>query len=299
MHISVLQEEVLSFFREKSLRTFVDGTLGAGGHSKAILKEHPEIELLIGFDQDTNALAIAKETLKEDQHRVRFIHSNFEQIATELKKCGIDKVDGILLDLGVSSMQLDQDERGFSFMRQGPLDMRMNPEGEITAEEIINSWREEDLAQIFYELGEEHRSRQAAKAIVQARRKNRITTTHELAEIISSVIRRKGKLHPATLVFQALRLQVNRELEVLKEVLPIAVNLLAENGRLGVISFHSLEDRIVKETFKAIAKEDPTMHILTKKPIAPDYQEARQNPRSRSAKLRFCEKRTSDEADES
>ena len=248
MHISVLQEEFLSFFRERHIRRFVDGTLGAGGHSAALLKEHPEIEELIGIDQDPSALEIAKVTLKEYLPKVRFVHANFE----EMKKVVTPGVDGIFLDLGVSSMQLDIDVRGFSFMREGPLDMRMNPSETLTAEDIVNSWREEDLATIFYELGEERRSRQAAKAIVQARRKERITTTTQLAEIISTVIFRRGRMHPATLVFQALRLAVNRELEVIRQVIPEAIELLCPGGRLGIISFHSLEDRIVKHFFRDI-----------------------------------------------
>ncbi|MDB6081048.1 MAG: rsmH [Chlamydiia bacterium] len=281
-HISVMQEECCSFFREKQLLTFVDGTLGAAGHSSAILQEHPEMTLLIGIDQDPLALTMAKERLKNDLNRVRFVHGNFEN----LKKYIDHPVDGILLDLGVSSMQLNIDERGFSFMRDGPLDMRMNTEGDLTAEDIVNSWREEELATIFRDLGEERKWRQVAKAICQARRKTRITTTLQLAEIISSVIPRYGKLHPATLVFQGLRLAVNRELEVLKKVLPEAIDLLAPGGRLGVISFHSLEDRIVKECFR----HHPDIAILTKKPLVPSREECRKNPRSRSAKVRFCEK---------
>ncbi len=284
MHISVLQEEFLSFFRNRPIRRFVDGTLGAGGHSLALLQEHPEIEELIGIDQDTNALAIAKERLKDFAPKVRFVHANFEELKQVVGSQAA--IDGIFLDLGVSSMQLDQEGRGFSFLRDGPLDMRMNPHETLTAEDIINSWPEADLAKIFYELGEERRSRQAAKAIVQARRKERITTTGKLAEIISSVIYRRGKLHPATLIFQALRLAVNRELEVITSLLPNAIDLLAPGGRMGVISFHSLEDRIVKETFK----KNPHIQILTKKPLVADYQESRKNPRARSAKLRFCEK---------
>lgn len=281
-HISVLQEECCSFFRGQTIHTFVDGTLGAGGHSLAILREHPEITLLLGIDQDLSALSIAKDTLKEYQDKVRFIHGNFE----DLKRYVDIPMDGCLLDIGVSSMQLNIDERGFSFMRDGPLDMRMNPTGGVTAEDIVNSYREDELGEIFRDLGEERRWRQAAKAICHARRKQRITTTVALADIISSVIPRYGKLHPATLVFQALRLAVNRELDVLKAVLPDAIDLLAPGGRLGVISFHSLEDRIVKECFR----HHPGIQILTKKPLVPTREEQRKNARSRSAKLRFCEK---------
>jgi 16S rRNA (cytosine1402-N4)-methyltransferase len=282
MHIPVLLEEILSFFRGRKLTTFIDGTLGAGGHSRAILEEHPEIELLIGFDQDKSALELAKQNLSPFRDKIRFVHSNFEHIKQHVR----EPVDGILLDLGVSSMQLDTDSRGFSFLREGPLDMRMNQDTPFSAEDIVNSWPEVDLANVIYELGEERRSRQVAKAICQARRKERITTTTQLAAIVEAVIPRRGRIHPATLVFQGLRLAVNRELDVIKTVLPDAIDLLAPHGRLGVISFHSLEDRIAKETFK----QNTHIQILTKKPLVANQEECRQNPRSRSAKLRFCEK---------
>jgi len=264
------------------VRFFVDGTLGAGGHSKALLDAHPEIELLIGFDQDAAALAIAQKTLETYAPKVQFVHQNF----AEMKSVLPHPVDGILLDLGVSSMQLDQGERGFSFMRDGPLDMRMNQESPLTAEDVVNSWAEADLSEIFRDLGEERKWRECAKAICQARRKKRITTTKELAEIISTVVPRRGKIHPATLIFQAIRLAVNQELEVLQRVLRDATQLLALGGRLGVISFHSLEDRIVKNDFR----DDANVTILTKKPIVATFEESKKNPRSRSAKLRFCEK---------
>jgi 16S rRNA (cytosine1402-N4)-methyltransferase len=282
MHISVLEKEFLSFFHSRQVHTFVDGTLGAGGHSKALLDAHPEIELLIGFDQDGDALEIAKKTLAEYAHKVQFINKNFEELATWVTK----PVDGLFFDLGVSSMQLDRDERGFSFMRDGPLDMRMNREAAVTAEEVVNSWSEADLGEIFRDLGEERKWRECAKAICQARRKKRIVTTKELADVVSTVVPRRGKIHPATLIFQGIRLAVNRELEVLRHVLHSATQLLAPGGRLGVISFHSLEDRIVKNSFR----DDESVKVLTKKPLTATFEECKKNPRSRSAKLRFCEK---------
>lgn len=289
-HISVLGEEFLSFFQDRPLKTFVDCTLGAGGHSALILEKHPEIERLIGLDQDLNALQIAKMRLLPWKDKIEIVQSNFEHLEEVLQKLRIFSVDGIFLDIGVSSMQLDINERGFSFLREGPLDMRMNPDEDISAEVLVNSFRQEELEVIFRDLGEERHYRRAAKAIVEARRKKRIETTTELAEVIAKVLPRRGKLHPATQVFQALRLKVNRELEVLREVLPQAIKLLAPGGRLGVISFHSLEDRIVKELFRSQAKEDASLKILTKKPLIASRQEMRQNPRSRSAKLRFLER---------
>lgn len=289
-HISVLHEEFLSYYRGRAISCFVDATLGAGGHSKAILEEHPEIEILIGIDQDPVALKIAEERLQPWSSKLRLTQGNFEGLKKYLKKMNIEKVDGIFFDLGVSSMQLDTDERGFSFMRDGPLDMRMDPNEELTAEIIVNSWREEDIANTIYELGEERASRRIAKAIVEARRKARIMTTKALADIIAGALGRRGRMHPATLTFQGLRLAVNRELDVIRSVLPEAISLLSDGGRLGVISFHSLEDRIIKETFRNSAKSDHSLHILTKKPIVPTREEERRNPRSRSAKMRFCEK---------
>jgi len=289
LHISVLQEAFLSFFRGRSIKTFIDATLGAAGHSLALLQEHPEIELLLGIDQDTSALKLAKEKLSPYENKVKLIHSNFENLSHLVKNEGLEKVDGIFFDLGISSMQIDTDFRGFSFLKEGPLDMRMDTSQDLTAEDIVNSYSQKDLADLFYLLGDEPRSRIAAEAIFQARKKNRITTTLQLVDILSKVLWRQGKIHPATKIFQALRLAVNRELEVISTVLPQAISLLAPQGRLGVISFHSGEDRIVKELFRS-EKQKGFIQILTKKPLVPTFEECRANPRSRSAKLRFCEK---------
>ncbi len=284
MHIPVLLEQVLALFRGQRLTTFVDATLGACGHSLAVLSEHPEIELLIGIDQDREALAIAQERLKGVH--AELLHGNFCRLAELVLSTKRTQVDAILLDIGVSSMQIDTDTRGFSFLRDGPLDMRMDQTRDLTAEEIVNSYSRDELADIFYTLGEERRSRQAAKAICEARKRTRIDTTTKLVEVLSHVLFRQGKIHPATRVFQALRIAVNAELDVLRLVLPQAVSLLAPGGTLAVISFHSLEDRIVKEEFRRFAKENPELTILTKKPIEAERSEWLDNPRARSAKLR-------------
>lgn len=286
MHISVLQEPILALFRAIKLHSFVDATLGAAGHSLAILSEHPEITQLIGFDRDESALAIARAKLPPS---ALLINSNFSKMKEELSKRGIFQVDGILFDIGVSSMQLDRPERGFSFQKDGPLDMRMDLNQSLTAEDVVNSYPEEQLAKIIYEFGEEPGSRRAAKAICQARRKGRIDTTQKLVDVLSSVLFRRGRTHPATKVFQALRMEVNQELLSLQVGLEEALSLLAPEGILAVISFHSLEDRLVKQTFRKLS--DDAYSILTKKPIVATRQEFLANPRARSAKLRAIQKK--------
>jgi len=270
------------------LRTFFDGTLGAGGHSAMILETHPEIERLIACDRDPSAIEIAKEKLQPWSDKVELIQGNFSEINRYLDEKKIPCVDGIFLDLGVSSMQLDQEERGFSFSQDGPLDMRMDTEQRLTAEEIINQFSEKELGRIFQEYGEEPRWKRAAKCVVTERRKKRITTTKQLAEIFEKNFSRlRGRLHPATLVFQALRIYVNQELEALDQALSHGIDRLCPKGRMGVISFHSLEDRMVKQRFRA---EKGKLTLLNRKPICPSKEEMRENPRSRSAKLRFVEK---------
>lgn len=289
MHIPVLQEQFLELFRGRTVSLFVDATLGAAGHSLALVQEHPELTHLIGFDQDSEALAIAANQLSGVPKLL--IHSNFCHMAERLHAEKITQVDGIILDIGVSSMQLDQAMRGFSLMHDGPLDMRMNKNQSLTAEEVIHTYPQEKLADIFYTLGEERRSRQVAKAICEARKKMRIDTTQKLVGVLSKVLFRTGKTHPATKVFQALRIEVNQELEVLQEALPQALSLLAPGGILVVIAFHSLEDRIVKNYFKIASQGDSGFTILTKKPLVATQDECRQNPRSRSAKLRAIQRR--------
>lgn len=306
MHQPVLLEEFLSLFEKRSIRCFVDGTLGAGGHAAALLQRHPEIEHFIGCDQDTQALQLAQERLQPWKEKLSLFHIRSDAIAERLQENHITSVDGVLLDLGVSSMQLDWADRGFSFSRSGPLDMRMNPTAALTAEEIVNTWSEKELGRIFREWGEEPKWRLAAHLLVKARAKERITTTQQLAAIWMPGFPRdpKKQRHPLTLLFQGLRIAVNDELNVLKNTLDTMIPLLHQNGVFAVMSFHSLEDRIVKEKFQWEASDKwsssglsglfldkkPTLNLLTKKPIEPSLQEIEANPRSRSAKLRAAER---------
>jgi len=305
-HVSVLKEELLHFFKDTHLHYFVDATLGAGGHSEAFLKAHSEIKLLLGIDQDPLARGIAEERLTPWKSQVHIISDNFSNLDKHLKRLNIKSIDGIIFDLGVSSMQLDRPEKGFSFMREGPLDMRMNPEQELTAADIVNLWPEDRLGRIFREYGEEKYWRRAARAIVQARLEKTFSNTLELANTLSKAMpyQKKG-IHPATLVFQALRIAVNDELRVLEKVLPMVIDYLSPGGRLGVISFHSLEDRIVKNVMRYAASDkvetsglgglfldkEPQVKLITRKPVEASAEEIEKNPRSRSAKLRIVEKR--------
>lgn len=302
-HTSVLLEEVLAAFEGHPIKHFVDGTLGAGGHSEAILLNHPEIERLTGIDQDPSALEIAKNRLLPFAPKVQFIHGNFSEISTY----GLPPIDGFLADLGVSSMQLDRPERGFSFLRDGPLDMRMNTTGLLTAADIVNTWSEQELARIFRVYGEEKQWRRAARLIVEARETAPFTTTLQLANLFSEKLYKGAKkgIHPATLIFQALRIAVNGELEVIEKVLPAVLKLMNPGGRIAIISFQSLEDRLVKNTFRHWAEDKesssgiggifidktPEGRLMTRKPVEATEEEVTANPRSRSAKLRVFEKR--------
>lgn len=304
-HVSVLLQEVLGAFEGCQLGVFVDGTLGAGGHAEAILREHPEITKYIGIDQDPVARGIARERLKPWAEKVLIVPGNFSQLDSYLKELGIDKIDGALFDLGVSSMQLDRPEKGFSFSKEGPLDMRMDPQGPLTADDIVNTWSEGELARVIRDYGEEKHWRRAARAIVEARKEIPLRTTTQLAAVLNAALPRTKKgLNPATLVFQALRICVNGELEVVEKVVPMVIGLLSRGGRLAVISFHSLEDRIVKQAmqFAASDKMDtrgfrgvfvdkvPDVKIMTRKPWVARDEEVAANPRSRSAKLRVVER---------
>jgi 16S rRNA (cytosine1402-N4)-methyltransferase len=305
-HIPVLLNEVVAAFQETHLTVFVDGTLGFGGHAEAILQNHPEIELYLGIDQDPSALAFAAERLKPWEAKTRFCQGNFAQFEKFLKDAGHKHANGFLVDLGVSSLQLDQADRGFSFSKEGPLDMRMDPKATLTAAEIVNTWSEQDLGSIFRDYGEERKWRLAAQAVVTARKQGLITTTTQLADILKPVLPYNPKkgINPLTLVFQALRIAVNKELEVLEYLLSKAFDYLAPKGRLAVISFHSLEDRLVKTRMRLAASDkwdtvgiggmfldkDPSVALITKKPITASDPELALNPRSRSAKLRIAEK---------
>ena len=289
-HKPVLLSEVLNIFKDVEIRVFFEGTVGAGGHARAILEAHPEIERYLACDRDPAAHELAQANLAPWGKKVEWIRGAYADLKEHLDERKIGEIDGFLIDIGVSSMQLDTRERGFSFLGDAPLDMRMDPEGSLTAERIVNEWSEKELARIFHEYGEERRSRQVARAIVESRRRRRIRSTAELVAIVKPVTI-WGKLHPATLVFQALRIAVNDELGQLQRGLEAAIERTREGGRIAAISFHSLEDRIVKNTLRD-AKD--RLQILTKKPVGPGEEELKENPRSRSAKLRAGEKKAKD-----
>ncbi|NLW24321.1 MAG: 16S rRNA (cytosine(1402)-N(4))-methyltransferase RsmH [Clostridia bacterium] len=306
-HVPVLIKEVIDILNPQPGEVFVDCTLGKGGHSREILKRIIPDGYLIGIDQDANALRAAKENLADFQDNVIFVHSNYERLDEIIREYIPSGADGILFDLGVSSHQLDEKERGFSYMQDAPLDMRMNRENPFTAKDLVNSYSQEMLAKIIKEYGEERWAQRIAEFIVQARQEKSIETTGELVKIIKAAIpagARKEGPHPAKRTFQAIRIAVNRELEILEETLEKAVMCLKEGGRIGVISFHSLEDRIVKEKFKywslkcvcppelpiCQCNKKQIVKILTRKPVTASSLELRENPRARSAKFRAAVK---------
>jgi 16S rRNA (cytosine1402-N4)-methyltransferase len=292
-HVSVLLKEAIDFLAVRRGGTYIDATLGLGGHSFEIAKRLGRQGRLIGFDKDTHAIELAQKRLneppaelKDDWPEIELIHASFAEIGERVAR---GTVQGILADVGVSSMQFDDATRGFSFQAEGPLDMRMDPESELSADQVVNQFDEKDLADLIYEFGEERRSRRIARAIVRARP---VKTTAHLAQVISAAARpmKFGKgIHPATLTFQALRIFVNRELDDLDALLKWAPKILAKGGRLVVISFHSLEDRRVKDSLREGAKHE-RYEILTRKPMTATEEEIRSNPRSRSAKLRAAER---------
>ena len=289
-HFPVLLEETVNLLSRKGETIYVDATVGLGGHSYELLRRNPKA-FLIGIDKDPNALEIAESRLKEFEGRFALYQADYRDIDEVLKAEGVEAVDGILMDLGVSMLQLKTPERGFSFMEDAPLDMRMNPDQRLTAYDVVNRYSERELTRIIKEYGEERFAPRVARAIVQYRRKKPIETTKELAEIVERAIP-KGfykKIHPATKTFQAIRIEVNKELDHLKEALLKIPNLLKVGGRVAVISFHSLEDRIVKHTFRHFEKEG-LLKVLTKKPMTPSEEEIKRNPPSRSAKLRAAER---------
>ncbi len=293
-HQPVMVSEVLSILRVKEGGVFLDCTLGLGGHASAILSTSEPDGVVIGIDCDEDALEIAKKNLMRFKERFTGIYGNFKEADKILKELNINSVDGILLDLGFSSFQVDNPERGFSFMRDGPLDMRMDKNNPVTAEEVVNNYGERELERIIREYGEERYARRIAKKIVEMRRKFPIKRTLELVNIIESVVpagrrRRHGAIHPATRTFQALRIAVNQEIENLRHFFSFALNIMKRGARIVVISFHSLEDRLVKLTFRQWAK-DGVFNILTPGIIRPSDREISANPRARSAKLRAGEK---------
>ena len=285
-HVSVLLNEVLERLAPKRGERILDGTLGRAGHAREILEKIGPEGLLIGLDKDPAAVREAGETLA-GKNAVIF-QRDFREFAEALKEAHVETLDGIFLDLGVSSPQLEEAQRGFSFREDGPLDMRMDPHEALTAEEIVNRWPEEKIRQILWDFGEERMARQIAARIAEARRSRPVLRTKELENIIFHAVPRTyryGRIHPATRSFQALRIAVNGELEALEDFLKQAPQFLSEGGRLVVISFHSLEDRIVKNALREWEK-NKMGRVLTKKPVVPSESEMESNPRSRSAKLR-------------
>lgn len=290
IHQPVLPVEVLGVLRPERGGVFVDATLGMGGHAALVIEKATQAGrsvTLLGIDQDEEALALAKQRLGE---RIEYLPGNFSQIFELVTGAGYRQVDGILMDFGVSSYQIDTPERGFSFQQDGPLDMRMDIDGPVTAAEIINTWPEFKLTKLFFTYGEERFAKRIARMIVEDRVKKPFTRTQELAELLVHAYPpalRHRHPHPATRVFQALRIEVNKELEVLREGLAGAVALLAPGGILAAISFHSLEDRLVKHFFRdTIQEHEGVFELVTRKPIIAGEEEAKSNSRSRSAKLR-------------
>jgi len=290
-HVSVLLKEATDFLAVRRGGTYIDATLGWGGHSVEIARRLGPRGHLIGFDKDPRALQLARKRITEavtDGPVITLIHDSYAEIDSYIAPAS---VDGLLADVGLSSMQLDDPARGFSFQAEGPLDMRMDPRSERTADQVVNHMREEDLANVIYEFGEERRSRRIARAIVRARP---IRNTAHLAQVISAALRSmkhgaQEKIHPATRTFQAIRIFVNSELDDLKALLAAAPRVLKPGGRLVVISFHSLEDRIVKDALRDGAKAG-IYEVLTKKPAGAEAEEIGRNPRSRSAKMRAAER---------
>lgn len=304
-HVSVLLRECIEQLNIDTDGCYVDGTMGGGGHSLEIVKRLKGGRL-IGIDQDPNAQKAAGERLRDYQDRVTFVRDNFGNIARILDGLGIEKIDGMLLDIGVSSHQLDEGERGFSYQQDAPLDMRMNPDKPFSAYDVVNGYDEEKLNRVIFTYGEECWAKRIAQFIVKERQDRPIETTGRLVEVIKKAVpkgARKDGPHPAKRTFQAIRIEVNGELDVLQQAIGAAAGRLAPGGRLCIITFHSLEDRIVKEAFRrlenpcvcppkfpvCVCGKKPFGRVLTRKPILPGKEELEQNPRARSAKLRVFE----------
>lgn len=305
-HVSVLWEETVEGLNIKPEGIYIDGTLGGGGHSELVLKKLTTGKL-IGIDQDTDALAAASERLKAYGERFIPVHSNFSNVLEVLKELGIEKVDGMMMDLGVSSYQLDEAERGFSYMNDGDLDMRMDRSRPFSAKDVVNTYSISELNQIIKDYGEERWAKRIAEFIVEARENGEITRTSELVDIIKAAVpkgARKDGPHPAKRTFQAIRIEVNNELGIIADTIRAIATALNPGGRISIITFHSLEDRIVKKTYKELAQgcicppelpmcmcdNEPVVKIITRKPKLPSDQEIEENPRARSAKLRVAEK---------
>lgn len=303
-HESVLLNETIEYLKVKPDGVYVDGTLGGGGHSYEILRRLSKGRL-IAIDRDMDAINAASVRLK-DFNNVTYVHDNYKNIKNILKNIGIERIDGAILDLGVSSYQLDEVKRGFSYMHDAPLDMRMDKESALTAEYVVNNYSEDDIAKILYDYGEEKWAKRIAKFIVEERKKRSIKTTFQLVDIIKKAVpasKRRTGHHPAKRTFQAIRIEVNDELKGLDNAIDDFIDVMNPNGRIAIITFHSLEDRIVKNMYKKLENpctcpknlpctcgKKPVIKIITKKPVTPNKEELETNPRSRSAKLRVAEK---------
>ncbi|MBH0200923.1 MAG: 16S rRNA (cytosine(1402)-N(4))-methyltransferase RsmH [Nitrospira sp.] len=294
LHVPVLGQEVCSWLVSDRTTTIVDCTVGYGGHAEMLLTVSPIGTRFVGLDQDSQAIEFSQRRLSRFGNRIVLRQGNYRDLKSHLAESGIAKVDGVLFDFGVSSPQLDDPSRGFSFQREGPLDMRMDQKVGKTAADLVNCSPEDELADIIFQYGEERYARRIARAIVQERQRQPVQTTGGLASIIARSVPasyRHGRIHCATRTFQALRITVNHELDVLEPALRDATEVLAAGGRICAIAFHSLEDRIVKHTFRSLSQgPEAALSILTKKPILSSQSECEANPRSRSAKLRVAER---------
>ncbi|MBN2045668.1 MAG: 16S rRNA (cytosine(1402)-N(4))-methyltransferase RsmH [Anaerolineales bacterium] len=301
-HEPVLYHQIIHALNPQREKKYVDATLGAGGHAWGILQESSPTGMLLGLDLDPQAIVLAGERLAEFGERVILVQASHTSLKRQLDQVGWSQVDGIVIDLGASSMQFDTPARGFSFLQDGPLDMRFDPGNPLTAADLVNTWDQVSLADVIYKYGEERKSRQIAAAICAARP---LKSTKELAELVTGVVGSVpgSKVHPATRTFQALRIAVNGELEAIEDTIPQAVDALAPGGRLAVISFHSLEDRIVKNLFRDFSRDlrdeshpmapvirPAVTRLVQRKPLLPTEEEINKNPRARSAKLRVLEK---------
>lgn len=282
VHTPVLVTEVVDALAVASSGAIIDGTVGEGGHAEAILNAAPDC-VVIGLDRDPAALATARERLLGFGARVRLVNASYTTLADQARFLGDVTVTGVLLDLGLSSLQLESEDRGFSFQRDAPLDMRFGPDDSLTADDVVNRYAERDLAWVLHQFGEEPRARRVARAIVQRRP---IRGTAHLAEVVQGALGRRGRIHPATRSFQGIRMEVNHEVDAIKTALAAAAETLRPGGRLVVISYHSIEDRLVKTTLR----ESRVLKVLTKKPISPSGEEVALNARSRSARLRAAER---------
>lgn len=290
VHTPVLAEEVLNYLQPQSGHIILDGTVGNGGHAMKIMEKIQPRGLLIGIDKDREILQVAKQTLSKTAGTFKLYHTDYSEVDEVLRQAGVDKVNGVLLDLGASSLQFDQAERGFSFAKEGPLDMRMDRSDGVTAQDLIRRLSERELGELLKKYGEERWSRRIARAVQREERGGGITSTRQLAAVVERVVPRgKSKIHPATKVFQALRIAVNKELESLEIFLDKIHNYMMTGARIVIISFHSLEDRIVKKKFIERANHE-VFKILTKKPVTPREAEVEKNVRCRSAKLRAAER---------